>query len=82
MSHRNLLFLTKCLLPFSLFEPLDAEERRIMQEHPVGYIPSRPRDHIQSETETTGKAQSFASRAPMSNRLRELVEQMRKEKPG
>ncbi len=35
MSHRNLLFLTKCLLPFSLFEPLDAEERRIMQEHPV-----------------------------------------------
>ncbi len=35
MSHRNLLSLTKCLLLFSLFEPLDAEERRIMQEHPV-----------------------------------------------
>src|SRR5260370_38147713 len=43
MSHRNLLSLTNCLLLFSLFEPLDAEERRIMQEHPVtGETISKP----------------------------------------
>jgi hypothetical protein len=51
-----------------------------------GYIQSHPRERIQEEAETTGKPQSFASRAPMSaknlNRLRELTEQMRKAKPG
>ena len=49
-----------------------------------GYIQSHPRERIQEEAETMGKLQDFASRAPMSaknlNRLRELVEQTRKEK--
>ena len=51
-----------------------------------GYIEGHPRGRAQEEAETTGKPQNVASRAPMSaknlNRLRELVDQTRKEKPG
>jgi hypothetical protein len=51
-----------------------------------GYIQSHARERIQEEAETAGKPQNFASRAPTSaknlNRLLELAEQMRKEKPG
>ena len=50
-----------------------------------GYIPSHPRDHIQVETETMGKAQDVSSRWPVgaknANRLRELLDVVRNEKP-
>jgi hypothetical protein len=50
-----------------------------------GYIPPHPRDHIQAETETAGKAQDVSSRPPMAaknaNRLRELLDVAQIEKP-
>jgi hypothetical protein len=50
-----------------------------------GYIPSHPRGHIQAENESTGNAQDASSRPPMAaknaNRLRELLDVRRNEKP-
>jgi len=51
-----------------------------------GYIQSHPRERIQTEAETAKGPQNISSRPPVSaknrSRLRELMEQIEKEKPG